>query len=234
MSGVDAFGEVLRGKECRGVRWLSRVIETFVATALAPECDAMRGVGLRGIGGGAFPNLLIRDATPDSFGVVDSSFTDDAGLGGGGGLRCSSAALFAGAVCVGDGGSLRIGTGCTLGLLVTDVAGELPLELLGGGGGGCFFFRSEDDAADRSERGLEGGRSFDMDMARGRGLLLPPSGVRWSFLLSEVDDSDASFSNFERRLLTAGVGVSSTSGGDSVNICETTGDHEICSACWQC
>lgn len=130
-----------------------------------------------------------------------------------------------------------MGIGYTWGLLVTEVAGELPLELLGGGGGGggCLFLRSEDEAADRRECGLEGGRSFDIDMARGRGLLLPASGVRCSFFsaLSDVDDSDASFSNLERRLLTAGVGVSSTSGDGSENICETTGDHRDCSACWQ-
>lgn len=58
-------------------------------------------------------------------------------------------------------------------------AGEFPFELLGGGGGGgCFFFRSEDEAADRSECGLLGGRSSDIDIARGLGL--PESGVKSS------------------------------------------------------
>ena len=87
-----------------------------------------------------------------------------------------------------------MGIGYTLGLLVTEAAGELPLELLGGGGGGCLFLRSEDEAADRSECGLEGGRSFEIDMARGRGLLLPASGVRCSLFgaLSDVEDSEPS------------------------------------------
>ena len=51
-------------------------------------------------------------------------------------------------------------------------------------------------------------------------------------LLEDVvdEDSTTSFSNLERRLLTAGIGVCSTSGGDIVER-ETTGDHKNYSAC---
>ena len=125
---------------------------------------------------------------------------------------------------VGDGGPLAMDADCKRGLPAADAAGELPLELRGGGGGGGFFFRSEEEAADRSERGLDGGRcSFEMDIARGL-LGLPESGTRRSWLVDIFgkvftdDDSTANLSNLERRLLTAGVGVSSTSGGDSVSI----------------
>lgn len=69
----------------------------------------------------------------------------------------------------------------------------------------------------------EPGRLSLFDMARGRGL--PGSGARRSLLLLENlctvmvgEESTASFSNLDRRLLTAAVGVSSTSGGVSASM----------------
>ena len=126
---------------------------------------------------------------------------------------------------VDEGGS---GTGRREGLAFVEAAGELPLERGGGGGGGFLpevpCFRSDEEDAGRRARVFIGEpvRWSLLDIARGRGL--PGSGARRSLLLAKLctvifgDESTASFSNLDRRLLTAGVGVSSTSGGESESI----------------
>lgn len=57
MSGVEASDEMPSGNECRSERVSRRVCRrdgSFVVGTLAPEWDAMRGVGLRGADGAAF------------------------------------------------------------------------------------------------------------------------------------------------------------------------------------
>ena len=185
---------------------------------------------------------MINEATPELDSDEDSwGWGAKSGGGGGGGFLCNRAALLSEpAVAVGDGGPLFIGVGSRSGLLPIDGVGELPLELRGGGGGGgllpptALTLRSEEEAAGLRERGLLGGRSVEIDTDLG--LWPPESGLRRSKLpdnlLRDVieEDSTASFSNLDRKLLTAGVGgVSSTSGGVWENILETwtTGDPEI-------
>lgn len=137
---------------------------------------------------------------------------------------------------MGDG-VLGAATGRRSGLALTEAAGEFPRERDGGGGGGLFMlelvFKSDEEAAVRRARALMGelDRWSLLDIARGRGL--PGSGARRSVLGENLwtamvgDDSTANFSNFDRRLLTAGVGVSSTSGGESESMARvTSGDHQ--------
>ena len=156
----------------------------------------------------------------------------DGGGGGGGFLASKADICIVGSVARLAGGTEASAalstTGRNEGLAVTEAAGEPPRDRGGGRGGGFlideFCFKSDEEAAERRALVLIGelDRWSLLDIARGRGL--PGSGASKSLLAENLwtvmmgDESTASLSNLDRKLLTAGLGVSSTSGGESESI----------------